>query len=64
MFAAWGHFVHRRRWPVLMVSVVLLGLSIALVARGGTLKSGGLIQTSESGRAAKLIQDALPPSGG
>jgi RND superfamily putative drug exporter len=64
MFAAWGHFVYRRRWPVLVVSVVLLGLSIALVARGGTLKSGGIIQTSESGRAAKLIQNELPQSGG
>jgi len=64
MFAAWGHFVYRRRWPVLVLSVILLVLSIALVARGGTLKSGGIIQTSESGRAAKLIQKQLPQAGG
>ena len=64
MFEAWGHFVYRRRWAVLIISVVLMGFSIAGLSAGGTLKSGGIIQTSESGRANKLITDQLPKVGG
>ena len=64
MFAAWGHFVYRYRWAVLGVSAALMVLSAVVSARGGDLKSGGIIQTSESGRAAKLIQNELPRSSG
>ena len=64
MFAAWGHFVYRFRWAVLVISVALLVLSVVQSAAGGDLKSGGIIQTSESGRASKLIQDELPRSSG
>ncbi len=60
MFAAWGHFVYRFRWPVLAISLVLLVASIGLVAQGGELKSGGIILTAESGRASELIQQQLP----
>ena len=64
MFFAWGRLIYRRRWPVLILSVVLMGLSVAVLSAGGTLKSGGIIQTSESGRATKLISDQLPKVGG
>ncbi|MDP9320524.1 MAG: MMPL family transporter [Chloroflexota bacterium] len=64
MFSAWGHLVYRFRWAFLIVSGALMVLSIAVSASGGDLKSGGIIQTSESGRAAKLIQDELPRSTG
>jgi RND superfamily putative drug exporter len=64
MFSAWGHVVYRYRWVFLIVSGLLMVLSIFVSASGGDLKSGGIIQTSESGRAAKLIQDELPRSSG
>ena len=64
MFESWGHIVFRRRWAVLILSVVLMGLSVGVLSAGGTLKSGGIIQTSESGRATKLISDQLPKVGG
>ncbi|HEV2250446.1 MAG TPA: MMPL family transporter, partial [Candidatus Limnocylindria bacterium] len=64
MFAAWGHLVYRFRWAFLLVSAALMALSVAVSASGGDLKSGGIIQTSESGRAAKLIENELPRSSG
>ena len=64
MFSAWGHLVYRFRWAFLIVSGVLMVLSIFVSASGGDLKSGGIIQTSESGRAATLIKDELPRSTG
>src|SRR2546421_8046265 len=63
MFAAWGRLVYRRRWPVLAVSGVLLLASIFLVIQGGKLQSGGFIETSESGRASRLIERELPRAG-
>ena len=64
MFAAWGHFVYRRRWATLGVSSVLLALSVVVLAQGGDLASGGIIETSESGRAFQLLKDELPQSSG
>ena len=64
MFSAWGHLVYRFRWAFLIVSAALMALSVAVSASGGDLKSGGIIQTSESGRAAKLIEKELPRSSG
>ena len=64
MFAAWGRFVYRRRWPVLAVSGLLLVASVFIVAQGGKLQSGGFIETSESGRASRLIERELPRAGG
>jgi RND superfamily putative drug exporter len=63
MFAAWGRFVYRRRWPVLAVSGLLLVASALIVAQGGKLQSGGFIETSESGRASRLIERELPRAG-
>ena len=31
MFAWWGHFVYRFRWPVLGISVLLLAGSVAVI---------------------------------
>src|SRR2546422_458992 len=62
MFAWWGHFVYRFRWPVLAVSVVLLSASILALRNGGTLKNSGG-QNTESGRALALMHDQLPQSG-
>ena len=64
MFAAWGHLVYRFRWAFLIVSAALMAVSAVVSASGGDLKSGGIIQTSESGRAAKLIENELPRSSG
>jgi uncharacterized membrane protein YdfJ with MMPL/SSD domain len=64
MFAAWGHLVYRFRWAFLIVSAALMAVSVVVSASGGELKSGGIIQTSESGRAAKLIENELPRSSG
>src|SRR5438067_2164344 len=62
MFAWWGRFVYRFRWPVLGVSVVLLAASIVALRNGGTLKNSGG-QNTESGRALALMHDQLPQSG-
>ena len=64
MFTAWGRFVYRYRWPVLILSVVLLLASGAIASQGGSLESGGFIETAESGRASKLIEKELPRAGG
>jgi RND superfamily putative drug exporter len=62
MFAWWGHFVYRFRWPVLGVSVLLLAGSILALMTGGSLKNSGG-QNTESGRAIALMQQQLPQSG-
>ncbi len=64
MFTAWGHFVYRFRWIVLIVSVAMLIASGAIASQGGKLESGGFIETAESGRASKLIERELPRAGG
>ena len=64
MFTAWGRFVYRRRWPVLAISGLLLVASAFIVVQGGKLQSGGFIETSESGRASRLIERELPRAGG
>jgi putative drug exporter of the RND superfamily len=62
MFAWWGHFVYRFRWPVLGVSLVLLAGSILAFRNGGTLKNSGG-ENTESGRAITLMHEQLPQSG-
>lgn len=60
MFAAWGRFVFRFRWPVLAVSAVLLVASGVVASQGAKLSSGGFIETAESGRGSRLIERELP----
>jgi RND superfamily putative drug exporter len=62
MFAWWGHFVYRFRWPVLGISLLLLAGSVVALVNGGTLKNSGG-QNTESGRAIALMHDQLPQSG-
>ena len=64
MFAAWGHLVYRYRWATLAASGVLFALSIVALLQGGDMKSGGIIQTSESGRALQILRDELPRASG
>ncbi|MBM4420049.1 MAG: MMPL family transporter [Chloroflexi bacterium] len=64
MLAAWGRFVFRRRWPVLLVSTAFLIASLAVLAQGAALTPGGPVKASESGRAFTLLQEELPRSGG
>jgi RND superfamily putative drug exporter len=62
MFDRWGRFVYRRRWPVLIVSAVLLGLSVAGIFTGGTLAgNGGFGANLAAGQTAKLITAEIQP---
>ena len=64
MFASWGRLVHRRRWLVLGVSILLLLASGVIASQGGKLQQGGFIETAESGRASRLLERELPRAGG
>jgi len=65
VFAAWGRFVYRYRWATLVGSGVMLALSIAGLAMGGTLQSGGpLTSNLESAKANRLINSDLSSGGG
>ena len=60
MFERWGRFVHRHRWPVLIASALLLGVSIAGLRFGGELKSGQPLRSSlESARASSLVSSEI-----
>jgi putative drug exporter of the RND superfamily len=60
VFAAWGRLVHRHRWPVLVLSLLSLAPSVWQIARGGQFDNNPLPRTTESGRAAALIDRELP----
>ena len=60
MFEAWGRFVYRHRWPTLIASALLLGISLVLVHMGGTLTSGGPVTSHlEASRAGNLMTTEL-----
>ena len=62
MFDRWGRFVYRRRWAVLIVSAVLLGLSVAGILAGGRLAgNGGFGANLAAGQTAKLITAEIQP---
>src|SRR2546423_13137030 len=59
----WGRFVYRRRWLVLVVSVLTLGVSAASLLAGGQLRNVPFRDT-EAGRTNQLIRDEFPrPTG-
>jgi len=59
----WGRFVYRRRWVVLVVSVLTLGASVASLLAGGQLRNVPFRDT-EAGRTNQLIRDEFPrPTG-
>ena len=59
----WGRFVYRRRWVVLVISVLTLGASVASLVSGGQLRNVQFRDT-EAGRASQLIRDEFPPVAG
>jgi putative drug exporter of the RND superfamily len=62
MFDRWGRFVYRFRWPTLVVSALLLGLSVAGILFGGTLAgNGGFGANLAAGETAKLIAKEIQP---
>jgi RND superfamily putative drug exporter len=56
----WGRFVYRRRWPVLVLSLLTVGASAASLIGGGQLRNVEFRDT-EAGRASQLIRDEFPP---
>ena len=60
MLAAWGRWVHRFRWGVLIVSVLSMGPAVWLMGHGGRLDTGFIPTDTESGRARELMRRELP----
>src|SRR3989440_13006234 len=56
LLAWWGRLVYRRRWVVLVISVLTLGLAVASLVAGGQLRNVPFRDT-EAGRANQLIRD-------
>ncbi len=62
MFDRWGRFVYRFRWPVLVLSALLLGVSIVATFTGGTLTDSGSFGADlPAGQAQKLITAEVHP---
>jgi len=57
---AWGSFVHRHRWTVLVLSMLSSLTSLWLLTRGGRLDSGLVLDGTESGEALALMERELP----
>ncbi|MGD1053247.1 MAG: MMPL family transporter [Candidatus Dormibacteria bacterium] len=57
----WGGFVARRRWWVLLASIVLFVASLGLLSRGGTLNNNDTFHF-ESSHALTLESQQLPTS--
>lgn len=62
MLEAWGRFVYRRRWLVLLGSLVLLTASGYFVLQGGDLQNPDSVASTESGRASALLNSERPPA--
>jgi uncharacterized membrane protein YdfJ with MMPL/SSD domain len=60
MFDRWARFVYRFRWATLAGGAVVLGLSIAGIFSGGNVNANQPSTTTESDRAANLVQTELP----
>jgi RND superfamily putative drug exporter len=60
MFDRWARFVYRFRWATLAGGGVVLGLSIAGIFSGGNVNANQPSTTTESDRAANLVQTELP----
>ena len=57
---AWGRFIYRFRWTIVVLSLVPLLPAAWLMLRGGTLETSVVPVTTESGRAAELIASEVP----
>jgi putative drug exporter of the RND superfamily len=63
LLEAWGRLVYRRRWIVLVLSVLTVGVSVASLLAGGDLRNVPFRET-EAGRTNQLIRDEFPrPTG-
>lgn len=64
MFASWGRFVHRFRWIVLVVSILMLPVSVMAAFNGGAFNDGAEGNSTQSERADHLIQRQIgtPPA--
>lgn len=67
MFAAWGHFVYRFRWPVLLASTLSIAVLLFSMQYGGRLGTGEFTAPdgTESGRVENLLDREVaktPPS--
>src|SRR5436190_1747699 len=62
MLERWGRFVYRRRWFVLLASLVLLSVSGYFVVQGGDLENPDSVASTESGRASALLNSERPPA--
>ncbi|MFI5328456.1 MAG: MMPL family transporter, partial [Candidatus Rokuibacteriota bacterium] len=60
MLESWGRFVHRRRWAVLVLSVLSSGASLWLMHHGGRFDTAFVPTETESGRALMLMNRDLP----
>jgi RND superfamily putative drug exporter len=60
VFDAWGRFVHRNRLPVLLLSLLTLLPAAWLIFHGGEFDNNPIPRSTESGRAAGLIERELP----
>ncbi len=60
MFDAWGRFVYRNRLPVLLLSLLSLLPAVWLILHGGEFDNNPIPRSTESGRAAGLIERELP----
>ena len=63
MFAAWGRFVFRRKWWVLVASLLFLGLSIASFPFAGKLDNKFTVKP-EAVVASDLIDKEIPKTSG
>jgi putative drug exporter of the RND superfamily len=64
LLGAWGRLVYRRRWIVLVLSLLTVGASVASLLAGGDLRNVPFRET-EAGRTNQLIRDEFPrPTGG
>ena len=50
----WGRFVYRRKWLVLVVSLLMLGVSVASLLAGGQLRNVQFRDT-EAGRGVESV---------
>jgi putative drug exporter of the RND superfamily len=67
MFAAWGRFVYRFRWLVLVASILSIAAVIFSMQYGGRLGTGefSALEGTESGRVEDLLDEEVaktPPS--
>src|SRR5919107_1570818 len=67
MFAAWGRFVYRFRWPVLVASILSIAAVVYSMGYGGQLGTGEFSapEGTESGRVEEVLDKEVakaPPS--